>query len=140
MGSLTLILPPDIPVYGDTSYRGTCPVEDSEHITFLNMVRRAYPATWGRLMVHPQNEGKRTANRAAWDRARGSITRGAVDFILPGSPSFVCEMKRRDHTKSKWQDGQIEYLIAAQSAGAFACVALGHDAAREAFEEWRKGL
>ncbi len=45
-------------------------------------------------------------------------------------------MKRRDHTQSAWQDGQIEYLTAAQEAGAFACVALGHEAAWEAVQAW----
>jgi hypothetical protein len=66
------------------------------------------------------------------------MTEGASDIIIPGCPAFVCELKRRDHTKSKWQDGQLEYLETAQKAGAFVCVALGADAAMEAFEEWLK--
>jgi hypothetical protein len=48
----------------------------------------------------------------------------------------VCELKRRDHTKSKFQPGQEEYLRAAQQLGSFACVALGVDAAEEAFNEY----
>lgn len=66
------------------------------------------------------------------------MTPGASDIVIPARVSFVCEMKRQDHTKSKWQDGQIKYLEAAQDAGAFACVALGHAAAKEAFEAWLK--
>ena len=61
---------------------------------------------------------------------------GAADVVIPGAPSFVCEMKRRNHTLSTWQPGQIAYLEAAAKAGAFACVALGAEAAWGAFEEW----
>jgi len=64
------------------------------------------------------------------------MTPGASDIVIPASVSFVCEMKRQDHTKSKWQDGQIAYLDAAQRAGAFTCVALGNLGALEAFEAW----
>ena len=46
------------------------------------------------------------------------------------------QLKRRDHMQSAWQDGQVEYLTAAHQAGVFACVALGCNAAWEAFEEW----
>lgn len=131
---------PKIPVYGDLNYRGDCPSEDAEHVTFLNMVRGTYPDTWGKLIVHPKNEGKRNPRQVAWDKARGSITKGAVDFILPASPSFVCEMKRADHTKSKWQSGQEDYLYTAQEWGAFSCVALGHMGAWEAFKAWIAAL
>ena len=61
------------------------------------------------------------------------MVKGASDIIIPGGPAFVCELKRRDHTQSKWQDGQQEYLDAAQRAGAFVCIALGYKAAEEAF-------
>ena len=64
------------------------------------------------------------------------MTPGAADIVIPGSPAFVCELKRKDHTKSQWQDGQIEYLEASKKAGAFVCVALGCDAAWLAFQEW----
>lgn len=131
-----MILHPEIPVYGNTKFRGACPTEDAEHVTFLNVIRREYPTTWGALIIHPKNEGKRTVGQASWDKARGSVTKGASDFILPAAFSFVCEMKRRDHTKSRWQDGQQDYLLAARDAGAFICVALGWEAAMEAFDAW----
>jgi hypothetical protein len=44
----------------------------------------------------------------------GWITPGASDIIIPAACSFVCEIKRRDHTKSKWQPGQVEYLESAK--------------------------
>lgn len=61
---------------------------------------------------------------------------GAVDIVIPGNPSFVCELKRRDHTLSKIHDEQVEYLHAAKEAGAFVCIALGADAASAAFEKF----
>ena len=64
---------------------------------------------------------------------------GAVDIIIPGRPAFVCELKRRDHTKSVWQKGQLNYLRIAQELGSFACVALGADAAEEAFGKYLDG-
>tara|TARA_R110000868_G_scaffold82206_1_gene232214 strand:- start:597 stop:833 length:237 start_codon:yes stop_codon:yes gene_type:complete len=75
--------------------------------------------------------------QAARHKAEG-MTPGAADVIIPGSPAFVCEIKRRDHTKSRWQDGQVEYLEACAKAGAFVCVALGGDAAGNAFEDYLK--
>lgn len=66
------------------------------------------------------------------------MTKGTPDIVIPGRRTFLCELKRRDHTKSTWQDGQQEYLLAAQKQGAFVCVALGVDAAMEAFDEYRR--
>ena len=68
-------------------------------------------------------------------KAEGMVT-GAVDIIIPTSPPFVCELKRRDHTKSTISEDQLEYLYAAEEAGAFACIALGADAAQEALEAY----
>jgi len=60
------------------------------------------------------------------------------DIIIPAAPAFVCELKRRDHTKSAWQKGQIEYLENCQKNGCFVCVALGYEAALQAVEDWTK--
>src|SRR5699024_8936847 len=87
-----------------------------------------------RIAVHPRNEGKRTYHQARMQRLEGALNVGASDVIIPAAPAFVCEIKRRDHTKSRWQEGQQEYLKAAQDAGAFVCVALGADAAIEALQ------
>ncbi len=127
--------PPHIPIYGDTTYRGPCPPENSEQVTAIAEIRRRYPDTWGRIVIHPSNEGKRTWGQAAWAKA-GGMTKGASDIIIPSSQAFVAEIKRRDHTKSKWQTGQIEYLEAAQAAGCFVCVCLGWEAVLEAIDEW----
>lgn len=89
------------------------------------------------IAIHPRNEGKRHHVQVAREKAEG-MTPGASDIIIPGAPSFVCELKRKDHTKSRWQAEQEEYLQACRQAGAFVCVALGWEAALEAFNNWRQ--
>ena len=129
-----------VPIYGDPSWRGACPKEELEQVTFFNRLRRDYPDSYGLIALHPRNEGQLRGgqHRALMQQKAEGMTIGASDIIIPGAPAFVCEMKRRDHTKSSWQDGQIEYLAAAKEAGAFACVALGWEAAWAGFMEWKK--
>lgn len=107
-------------------------MEQLEQVTFFNRIRKLYPSSWGLLALHPRNEGKRHIHQVARERSEG-MTTGASDIIIPGNPSFVCELKRRDHTKCSLHKEEEDYLLAAQKAGAFACVALGADAAMEAF-------
>jgi hypothetical protein len=126
---------PDIPVYGDIKFRGDCACETVEAVTFFAKIRREYPDTYGLIATHIRNEGKRSFNQVSKQKAEG-MTKGAPDIIIPGSPAFICELKRKDHTKSSWQDGQQEYLLAAKKEGAFVCVALGYEAAFEAFLSW----
>lgn len=131
-------LPDWLTVYGDTSWRGECPKEHVEQASFFSKLRREYPDTWGVLAVHPRNEAQLRGGQfgaLARHKAEG-MTPGASDIIIPGNPAFVCEMKRRDISKSKWQDGQQDYLAAAHQAGCFTCVALGAHAAWEAFQDW----
>ena len=124
---------PSIKVYGDLSYRNKkCPTEMSEQITFVNQVRKHNPNT---LLVHVKNEGKRTLRQAQLDKANG-MQNGTSDIIIPGNPSFVCELKREDHTSCTWQDGQEAYLIEAQKQGCFSCVAFGWKAAMQAYSDW----
>lgn len=127
-------IPPWLQVFGDISYRGIAPSEAVEQVTFFNWLRTTHKE-WGAIALHPRNEGKRTHYQAMTHKAEG-MTPGASDIIIPGKQTFVCELKRRDHTKSKWQDGQLEYLMMCKRAGAFVCVALGADAAKEAFAVW----
>lgn len=130
-------IPEWLPAYGDTKYRGSCPTETAEQIAFFNIIRRDYPEI-GSTAVHPKNEAKRKGKdfqRLKIDKALG-LTPGASDIVIPGCPSFVCEMKRKDHTKSKWQEDQLPYLKDCKRNGAFVCVAFGHEAAMEAFSEW----
>jgi len=134
--------PPWLPVYGDQSFRGKCFLEHIEQTSIINRIRREHPDTWGRLVLHPRNEGLKQGGQFSTvvkHKAEGMAV-GASDVVIPASPSFVCEIKRADHTQSHWQEGQLEYLHAAQDAGAFACVALGAVAAWEAFLAWKEQL
>jgi len=131
-----------LPVFGDTTYRGDCPLEEAEQITFFNKLRREYPKSYGLLALHPKNEAKRKGaqfRQLDRDKALG-MSIGASDIILPGNPAFVVEMKRKDHTRCRWQPKQLEYLEAAHAAGCFVGVALGWEAAWEAFNDWLANL
>jgi len=130
-----MILPKNLRLFGDPSFRGNCPTENADQVTLFAVIRRQWPKTWGKLAFHPRNEGKRTIGQAMWQKAEG-LTEGTVDLIIPAGRTLVLELKRKDHTKSKWQPGQVEYLEAAQDAGAFACLALGWEAAFEAVRAW----
>jgi hypothetical protein len=131
-----------VPIYGDTNFRGKCPKEELEQVTFFNRLRREYPDTYGLIALHPRNEQqlRGSQHRTMITQKAEGMTPGAADIIIPGSPAFVCEMKRQDHTLSTWKPGQEEYLAAAQAAGAFACVAFGYEAAWAAFIQWRQYL
>ena len=130
--------PRNIPLYGDAKFRGACPKEDVEQVSFFNKIRREYPTSWGLIALHPRNEGLVYGGQFAnmIKRKAEGMTTGASDIVIPGQPSFVCEMKRLDHTKSAWQDGQIAYLGAAQETGSFVCIALGAKAAWVAFQDY----
>lgn len=122
-----------LPVYGDTKYRDKkCPSEDAEQITFFNQIRNIEPCA-----IHVKNEGKRHCKQAAKDKANG-LVKGAPDIWIPGKQTFLCELKRQDHTLCKLGDDQIEFLANARDGGAFVCVALGYKAAIEAYNEWKK--
>jgi hypothetical protein len=128
-------LPDDIMIYGDLTYRGSCPKEAAEQVTFFARLRRTYPDTFGVLALHPRNEGIRTMLQAAKEKSEG-MTTGAPDIVIPGSPAFVCELKRRDHTASSISEDQLKYLRAAKAEGCFTCIALGVDEAWAAFHDY----
>jgi hypothetical protein len=129
-------IPDWLQVFGQMEYRDMqCPPESAEQVTFFARLRREYPDSYGLIAIHPRNEGKRHHAQVMLQKSEG-MTAGAADIIIPGCPTFVCELKRRDPTKSRWQDGQLEYLEAAHKAGAFVCVAFGCDGAWEAFKQW----
>jgi len=128
-------LPNDIKIFGDLNYRGTCPKETLEQVTFFSRLRRQYPDTLGAIAFHVRNEGKRTMLQAAAEKSEG-MTTGAPDIIIPGAPTFVCELKRRDHTQSELRVAQLAYLRAAQATGCYCCIALGVDAAWEALHAY----
>lgn len=124
-------------VYGNKAYRGDCPKEDAELVTFFNILRRDYPDLSERAF-HVENEGKKNFAQVTQSKIKGQLS-GVSDIIIIDTPSFVCEMKRRDHTKSTWQSGQLPFLESCHKAGAFVCVALGYDAAMEAVHDWYFG-
>ena len=133
-------IPPHIQVFGDVCFMGDCPTEDAELITFFNELAKLYPSL-AKVAIHPDNEGLVLGSghlHHARQKAKGAIKKGAADIIICGNPTFVFELKRRDHTKSRWQDGQLEFLEASQKQGAFACVALGYEAALNAVNDWIK--
>jgi len=131
-----MIIPKEIPIYGDLSYRGKSPSETSETVTFFNYIRRLYPDSYGLIAYHPRNEGKRTVNQITREKSEGLVT-GTCDIIIVGCPSLCVEMKRKNHTKSIITQEQIKYLSAAKNNNSFVCIALGHEAAIEAFNDWR---
>lgn len=130
-------IPDWLPVFGDMSYRGECPSENEEQVTFFNHIRIRFPYTLGRLALHPRNEGKRNWKEAQREKLDGMAT-GASDIVIPGNPTFLCELKRQDHTQSRLSEPERQYLLEACKHGAFVCVALGWDGAMEAVEEWMK--
>ena len=126
---------PDIIVYGDRKFRGACPSETLEQVTFFARLRAQHPLSWGVLTLHPRNEGRRHFRQAQKEASEG-MTVGAPDIVIPGRRTFICELKRRDHTKSKLSAEQELYLLTTDYLGAFCCIALGADAAMEAFNDY----
>lgn len=126
----------DLKVYGDTSFRGKCPKEEVEQITFFNELKRLHPEI-SELATHIKNEGKKSWGQIRKDQASG-LNQGFSDIIIAGCPTCLIEMKRKDHTKSHWQENQQEKLLLAQDVGVFSCVALGYLGALEAVEDWIK--
>lgn len=130
-----MIIDKRIRCYGDLNYRNPkAPREDQEAQTLVNQVRKKYPYV---LFMHIKNEGKKTKAQADFDRSMGMMA-GASDFIFLGVPPMALELKRQDHTLSKWQPKQQEFLIAAQEQGAMSCVCFGWEAGMQAVEDWLK--
>lgn len=127
-----------LPVFGDQSFRGQCPHEDYALASFFDRLRKDYPTTYGLVAFHPKNEGQRTTAQIKVDKRKG-FKKGVCDVIIAGNPAFCLEIKRDDHTQSRWADKeQLEFLEQAQKQGAFVCVALGYKASLEAFGKWRE--
>lgn len=125
----------DIPIFGDTSYRGECPREVSEQANFYAWLK-LYHSDYADLFIHPKSEGKRTPSQVNYDRKTGGIPTSMPDCMIIGRVPFCVELKRKDHTKSRWQEGQQEKLIRLADAGCFIGVALGCEGLKEAFLSW----
>jgi len=127
-------IPPQIPVFGDTTFRGSCPLETPEQISFLCLLKAEFPE-FAKIAVHIRNEGKRSKRQGHQQKQEGMNT-GASDIIIPCCPPILIELKRRDHTKSSSSDKQLKYLVDSHAQGAFACYALGAIGAIEAVRAW----
>lgn len=127
MGGWPMRFPPWLEVLGDRSFRGECPSENAEMVMFFAVLRRELPE-YGRIAIHPRNEGLRTMQQARRHKLEG-MTTGAPDILIPCARPIIIELKRRDHTLSRLDDAQIEYLAHAQTLGARVYVALGWEAA-----------
>ena len=128
-----MIIDKRIKVYGDLNYRNPkAPKEDQEAQTLVNQIRKKYPHV---LFMHIKNEGKKTKAQADFDRSMGMM-QGASDFIFLGYPMMCLELKRQDHTLSKWQPNQQEFLINSQAQGCISVVCFGWSAGFQAVEDW----
>lgn len=121
-------------IYGEARLKNA-PSESLEMATFFSRLRRVYPDSYGSLAIHVRNEGKRSFSEINKMKIEGGWVKGTPDIIIPGAPSFLCELKSMK-IGSKASKEQIMYLESAISIGAFACIAYGHEAAWEAFKEW----
>jgi hypothetical protein len=127
-------IPPNIPVYGKPIK--SCKITEAAHMaTFFNILRRDYPE-YAKIAIHIRNERQRTKYQIDKEKAQGGFVTGASDIIIIGCPTFVCEMKSQS-PRAKISDEQIDFLIAAQNNKAFVCIALGWEAAKDAFLEWK---
>lgn len=127
-------IPPTIPVFGDLTFRGKCPLETPEQISFLSLLRAEFPEL-AEIATHIRNEGQRSKYQAHKQKQEGMKT-GASDIIIPCCPPILIELKQRNHVNSSTTDKQIKYLVKAQEQGAFACFALGAVGAIEAVRKW----
>ena len=121
-------------VYGDPDWRGKCPLEAAEAVSFFCQLRAEFPEL-AKVATHIRNEGKRT-KRQGYQHQQEGMNTGASDVIIPVCPPIVMEMKRRDHTLSSISKEQVDYLVAAASGGAFSGVALGAAGAMEMVRTW----
>lgn len=129
-------IPNSIMIFGNTNFRGACPAEAAEQISFLSLLRRDYPEL-ADIAIHARNEGKRTKLQGHQHKLEGMNT-GASDIIIPTLVPIVMELKRADHTKSSISTDQIRYLVLSARKGAFSCIALGTGGAIDAIAHWKK--
>lgn len=117
------------------SHIKNAPLEREEQITFFNQLRKRKPEI-AAVAIHIKNEGKRTVQQIASDKAEGMVT-GAPDIVICGNPTLLIELKRR--TKSaKPREAQVNFLNAADKLGAMCAVCWGWEQAWEVVDQWQK--
>ena len=126
----------NIQIFGNTDFRDkNCPSESQEQITFFNEIKTRCPMPYGKIAFHQRNESRRSYRQAAWHKSEGLI-KGVPDIIIPGKVTFLCELKRQDHTLCRISDHQLEYLENCRLLGSFCCIALGYKQALLAVNSW----
>ena len=108
--------------------------ETAEHLTFVSYIHNHYPCL---PLVHIKTRALSLGDRLSLTRAWEALCKGASDIIILHKVPFVMEIKRKDLSRSVVSDDQIEFLNNCDSLGCFTCIALGHQAAIAAFNEWR---
>lgn len=122
-----------LPKFGTLKKSNDNPKEDYVLSSIVSRIRMDYPLTYGLVAFHVKNESKRTTGQIRADKAKG-LTKGVSDLIVIGNPTLCMEIKRDD--SCYFEIGQLEFLEQAQKNGAFVCLAVGYDGAKEAFNHW----
>lgn len=121
--------------FGDLPKSSTNPSEDYVLSSLIDRIRKDYPTTYGLVAFHVKNESKRTTGQIRADKAKG-LTKGVSDLIIIGNPTLCMEIKKDN--SCRFESGQLEFLEQAQKGGAFACLAIGYQGAKDALEFWLK--
>lgn len=149
-GSIGTAISSGIRVFGDLSFRGDCPKEDTDLIGFFSWVRYHYPE-YSCNIFHVANEFNPNEKKSSFGFHSSSLAKGRVNGIcdvicIPISEehsSFCCELKRRDISKSlsskkrkEHFNLQVEILKKQMIFGNYCCIALGLDAIKKAFIDY----
>ena len=124
-----------LPKFGDLPKSTSNPAEDYVLSSLISRIRNDYPSTYGLVAFHVKNESKRTTGQIRADKAKG-LTKGVSDLIVVGNPTLCMEIKKDN--SCRFEDGQLEFLQQAQKQGAFVCLVIGYQGAKDAFEYWLK--
>lgn len=124
-----------LPKFGDLPKSTSNPAEDYVLSSLISRIRNDYPSTYGLVAFHVKNESKRTTGQIRADKAKG-LTKGVSDLIVIGNPTLCMEIKKDN--SCRFEDGQLEFLQQAQKQGAFVCLAIGYQGAKDALEYWLK--
>ena len=124
-----------LPKFGDLPKSTSNPAEDYVLSSLISRIRNDYPSTYGLVAFHVKNESKRTTGQIRADKAKG-LTKGVSDLIVIGNPTLCMEIKKDN--SCRFEDWQLEFLQQAQKQGAFVCLAVGYQGAKDAFKHWLK--
>src|SRR5690606_23059711 len=125
-------------IYGKAD-QDKAPSESVEMSTFFSRLRAQYPHTYGAVGIHVRNEGKRTFAQASKMMLEGGFVKGTPDIIIPGSPTFLCELKSRKKG-SRPSKEQMAYLETATKTDAFCVIAYGYEEAWNALNDWIESM